>query len=47
MKLLNEEELTKISASGGIGVAIAIGIAAAVVFVVGIIDGFVNPNACN
>lgn len=45
MNLLNEVELTKVS--GGIGAVAAIGIGALVVFIIGILDGFVNPNACN
>jgi len=45
MNLLNEVELTKVS--GGISAAVVIGIGALIVFVIGIVDGFVNPNACN
>lgn len=45
MNLLNEVELTKVS--GGISVAVVIGIGAIIVFVIGILDGFVNPNSCN
>ena len=44
MQTLSKEELLHIN--GGIGLAGAIAIIAAVVFIIGVIDGFVRPLPC-
>lgn len=46
MNKLNDKELVNIK-GGGISIGVVIGISALVVFVVGVIDGFVNPEKCN
>ncbi len=46
MKKINTEELKNIE-GGGISVWGAIGIGAAVVFAIGVIDGFFRPLKCN
>ena len=45
MKKLNEKELTQVK--GGIGFWGAAGIIAAVIFVVGVLDGIARPLKCN
>lgn len=45
MKYLCDKELNDIN-GGGITIATAIGISAVVVFAIGVIDGFVNPEKC-
>jgi len=44
MEKLNNEELQNIT--GGIRLGLGLLIGAAVVFVIGVIDGFVRPLAC-
>lgn len=44
MKKLNKGELNEISA-GGFGIGLLIG--AGVVFLIGVIDGYVRPLACH
>ena len=44
MDKLNEKELMKVS-GGGFGVGLLI--AAGVVFLIGVIDGYVRPLSCN
>lgn len=46
MKVLNKEEMLKIS-GGGISAWAFFGIGAAIVFIAGVIDGFVRPLKCN
>ena len=46
MRELSADNLKKID-GGGISVWGAIGIAAGVIFVIGVIDGFVRPLSCN
>lgn len=46
MNILKDAELTDISA-GGVGAAIVVGIGTAIVFIIGIINGYINPDACN
>lgn len=46
MKELSQENLKKIN-GGGISVWGAIAIVTGVVFIVGVIDGFVRPLTCN
>ena len=45
MKEIDKEEMTKID--GGLSVWGGIGIGAAVVFLIGVIDGIVRPLRCN
>lgn len=44
MTKLNNNELEKVSA-GGLGIGLLIG--AGVIFIIGVIDGYVRPLACN
>ena len=44
MKKLNEKELNEVSA-GGFGLGLLIG--AGIVFIIGVIDGYMRPLACN
>lgn len=46
MNIVTDKELMNIN-GGGITIGAVIGISAAVVFITGIIDGFVNPEKCN
>jgi len=46
MNNLNEEALEKTDGGGGISFLGAMGIIAGIVFVVGVIEGFVNPKKC-
>lgn len=46
MKEVSKEELKKIN-GGGISVLTAIGISAAVIFIIGVIDGYVRPKKCD
>jgi len=46
MKKVEEKELYEIN-GGGFSWGVAAGIVAAVTFVIGVIDGYVNPNKCN
>ncbi len=46
MKVLANEELMKVN-GGGIGLQIAAGIAAVGIFLIGVLDGFLRPLACN
>ena len=46
MEKVNEEELLNIE-GGSISVWTAIGIGAAAIFVIGVIDGFFRPLKCN
>ena len=46
MNDLEDKQLVQIN-GGGITIARAIGIGTAIVFIVGIIDGFINPEKCN
>ena len=46
MELIKNEELKKID-GGGISAWTALGIGAGIVFLVGVIDGFVRPLKCN
>ena len=46
MKSLTKNELTKIS-GGGMSVGFGLLIGAGVVFIIGLIDGFVRPLKCN
>lgn len=45
MNSLNEVELKNIN-GGSISIGAVIGISALVVFAIGVIDGFVNPDKC-
>lgn len=46
IKSLNKEDLLKIN-GGGVSAWAVFGIGAALVFIAGVIDGFVRPLACN
>ncbi len=46
MKEVSKEELKKIN-GGGISILTAIGISATVIFVLGVIDGYVRPKKCD
>ena len=46
MKVLNKEEMIKVN-GGGVSAWAIFGIGAAIVFIAGIIDGFVRPLKCN
>ena len=46
MKNLNNVELKEIS-GGGVNFGIAVGIAAGITFLIGLIDGIVRPLKCN
>lgn len=46
MEIINNEELKSID-GGGISVWAALGIGAGIVFLVGVVDGFVRPLKCN
>ena len=46
MKKLNNEEMLNIN-GGGISIKLAGLIGGAIVFVIGVIDGFLNPRKCN
>jgi len=46
MKVLNKEEMLKVN-GGGISAWAILGIGAAIVFIAGVIDGFVRPLSCN
>lgn len=43
---LEDEELKKVN-GGGLSLWSAIGIVTGVIFVIGVIDGFVRPLSCN
>lgn len=45
MRKVEEHELEQIN--GGFSWGVAAGIVAGVVFIIGIIDGYVNPQKCN
>lgn len=45
MDKLNNEKLKDIN-GGGISIGAALGIGALAVFIIGVIDGFVNPEKC-
>lgn len=45
MKKIDEKELEQID-GGGFSWGIAAGIAAAITFIIGLVDGYVNPTAC-
>jgi len=44
MKQIRDEELKKMS--GGFSIWAGIGIAAVVVFLVGVVDGIIHPKSC-
>lgn len=44
MKKVNDNELKQVE-GGGWG--IAVGIVAAITFIVGVVDGYINPIKCN
>ncbi len=46
MKKLDKQELTKIN-GGGISLTAGLFIAAGVVFIIGVVDGYVRPLKCN
>jgi len=46
MKDLNKEEMLKVN-GGGMSAWAIFGIGAAIVFIAGVIDGFVRPLKCN
>ena len=46
MKVLNNEEMLKVK-GGGMSAWAIFGIGAAIVFIAGVIDGFVRPLKCN
>lgn len=46
MKIINNDGLKKIN-GGGINWGIAAGVGAFVSFVIGVIDGLINPKKCN
>jgi len=46
MKTINEKELEQVQ-GGGVSWGLFAGIAAAITFIVGIIDGYTNPTKCN
>ncbi len=45
MTKLNKEELLKIK--GGFSLNLALGIGAAIVFLIGVVDGYIRPLKCN
>lgn len=45
MKKLNSNELEKIN--GGFSWALAVGIAAVITFITGLLEGYSNPKECN
>ncbi len=47
MNKINELELEKVKGGGiGVGLGICIGVGALITFIVGIVDGYVNPSKC-
>lgn len=46
MNKINDNELKTIQ-GGGFSWGIAVGIVAAVTFIVGVVDGYINPIKCN
>ena len=46
MKRINNEQLKEVK-GGGINWGIAAGISAALSFIIGVIDGWINPAKCN
>ena len=46
MRSIEENELKQVE-GGGFSWGVAAGIVAAITFVIGIVDGYVNPTACN
>ena len=44
---LNNEQMMKVSGGFQMSLGVFVGIGAAIVFVIGIIDGYINPNKCN
>ena len=42
---LNKKELLKIN--GGFSFGLGLGIAAGIIFIIGVIDGYIRPLACN
>ena len=46
MKKIEEKELSQIE-GGGFNWAICAGIVAGITIIIGVIDGFVNPQKCN
>lgn len=45
MKKVNNLELQKVK--GGVSVLAFVGIAALIIFISGVLDGFTNPGRCN
>ncbi len=46
MKKLSKEELVKVN-GGGISLGVGLLIGAGVIFIIGVIDGFMRPLKCN
>ena len=44
--ILNNEEMMNVS-GGGVFVKILAGVGAALLFGIGVVTGFINPNRCN
>lgn len=44
---LTKEELVKVDGGFKISMGIVVSVGAAIVFVIGLIDGYINPNKCN
>lgn len=44
---INDKELEKINGGGTAGIWIGLGVAAALVFISGVIEGISNPKNCN
>jgi len=44
---LTQEEMLKVDGGFKISMGVIAGIGAAIVFVIGLIDGYINPNKCS
>ena len=47
MKVLESNELMRINGGGGVFLQVAAGFAAVGIFLIGVLDGFLRPLACN
>ena len=47
MKVLENDELMHVNGGGGVFLQVAAGFAAVGIFLIGVLDGFLRPLACN
>lgn len=47
MRIIEEKELNEVQGGGGVAWGIAAGVIAGITFIIGVINGYVNPQKCN